>query len=114
MAKGSSSSVSAAPAAAPVTNGQPPKRSGASPSYIDIDRIRSAEGIVAIISLRKSTPRIYTFGIFREYERDGVYERTQFVPETYGAAYLDMVKIVIERIAKLRADNITEPQPSVL
>ena len=102
MAKSSSSGMSRV-----ITGAPEPRRAGPPPSYRDIDRIKSAEGIVAVISYRRSSG-VITFGIFREYERDGVVEKTQFVPESFGPAYLEMVKLVIERIAQFRRNGIPD------
>jgi len=83
-----------------------PVRSSSGPpqSYTDLDKLRSADGIIAVISQRRSTG-VITFGIFKEFERDGTVERTSFVPENLAGSYLAMVQLVIERIAQLKIDS---------
>lgn len=78
-----------------------PVRAAPVPSYQDIDVLRSADGITAIISQRRSSGKL-TFSIFKEFERDGVMEKTTFVTEDLIDSYLAMVEMVKERIAQLR------------
>ncbi len=78
-----------------------PKLTGPPQAYTDIDTLRSADGIIAIISQRRATG-VLTFGIFKEFDRDGQTERTAFVPENLAISYQEMVEKVIERIAEIK------------
>lgn len=71
------------------------------PSFVDLDRLENAEGIVAIISQR-SRDGALTFAIHREWISDGVKRRGAFFPERLTDAYQDMVRIVIDRMKQLR------------
>lgn len=66
--------------------------------------LRSSDGIVAIISQRRSSG-LFTFGIFKAFERDGRFERSSFVPEHMVESYLDMVTLVRTRIAELMLER---------
>ncbi len=81
---------------APRASAAPP-----APPYADIDVLRSADGITAIISQRRSSG-VLTFSIFKEFERDGVIEKTAFITEQLVDSYLAMAEMVKERITKLR------------
>lgn len=74
------------------------------PSYQDVDRLVNSDGIVGVISQR-SRNGVLTFAVWREFERDGHLERTQFVEERFAAAYIDMVQMVIARMKVLRASG---------
>lgn len=74
-------------------------------NYKDIDRLVSAEGLVSIISLRRSTG-VITFAIFKEYERDGAMEKSNFVPETMIKAYRQIVDLTADRIKQIRAEGL--------
>ncbi len=71
--------------------------------FHDLDKLRDSSGLVAIISQRHSN-NVITFTILKEFERDGQVERTGFIPETLSGPYMDMVKLVMERIVELRKD----------
>jgi hypothetical protein len=75
--------------------------------FEDVDELRDANGLVAIISQRRSNGQM-TIGVFKAFERDGREERTAFVPEPLFAAYLELVKLAQERVAKIRAEG-SEP-----
>ena len=72
--------------------------------FIDIDTLRDAHGLVAIISQRRSNG-VITMAIFKEFERDNRTERTSFIPETLFGAYNDLSKLAQERVAKIRANG---------
>jgi hypothetical protein len=74
-------------------------------NYVDLDRLKNADGLVSIISMRRAT-RVITFGLFREFERDGAMERTQFVPEQLSESYLKLVQLTIKRIQEIRAQGV--------
>jgi len=72
------------------------------PPFVDVDRLRNAYGMVAVISQRL-TNGMLTFAIFREFERDGGSARTNFIPEDLADVYLDFAKVVVNRMRELRA-----------
>ncbi len=82
-----------------------PKSSSPTQPYEDLDRLKSADGIVAIISRRRSTG-VLTFGIFKEFERDGVMERTSFISENLAPSWLEMAEMVVKRIAEIKAMDV--------
>ncbi len=47
--------------------------------YTDINKIEDPDGVVAIISRRNFNGDL-TVGVYREYDRDGVTEKTSFMP----------------------------------
>ena len=77
-----------------------PVRTGSSPVYLDLDKLKSADGIVAIISQRLANQMI-TFAVFKEFERDNRVDRTSFIPASLAKSYLDMVALVMERVNEL-------------
>jgi hypothetical protein len=74
------------------------------PQYLDLDRLRNADGIIAIISQRLAN-RAITFALFKEFERDNRVERTSFIASTLRESYVSMVGLVFERIEKLHTDT---------
>lgn len=79
--------------------------------FQDIDTLRNSDGLTAVISQRRKSGEL-TFGIFRQWDNAGTSERTSFVPERMGAAYLDMVGMAIKRMAELRkAGNLPFGNP---
>lgn len=76
--------------------------------YVDIDRLSNAYGLVAVISQRTNTGML-TFSIFKEFERDGVTERTTFIPEDMIEVYMDFAKLVHERMRVLRQSGTLAP-----
>lgn len=94
---------------AELDNGTPPvphrtSANGGS-GFVDVDTLRDANGLVAIISQRRSNGSM-TLGVFKEFERDGRTERTSFIPEPLFAAYNEICKLAQERIAKIHADGL--------
>jgi hypothetical protein len=75
----------------------------APPQYIDLDKLKNADGVVAIISQRL-TNGVITFALFKEFVRDGREERTSFIAESLRPAYESMVKLVFDRIDDIRDD----------
>lgn len=86
-----------------VLAGREPAHASSRPAFVDLDRMTSVEGLVAVISMRRANGLI-TFGIFREFERDGHPERTTFIPETMIDAYVDFVDLVKKRVLELRGN----------
>jgi hypothetical protein len=78
-----------------------PKAHSKDRGFVDIDTLRNADGIIAIISQRKSSG-VYTIAVMKEFERDGQWERTQFISEHLFDSYTDMVQRAIERVRALR------------
>lgn len=70
-------------------------------SFEDVDTLRSSDGIKAVISQRRANG-VFTFALFREFERDGVVQQGAFVPEELGASYLGMVQRTLARIAEIK------------
>lgn len=70
--------------------------------FIDLDLLRDAHGLVAVISQRRSNG-VITIGIFKEFERDGVMERTNFIPEALFAAFTALSELAQKRVAEIRA-----------
>jgi hypothetical protein len=94
---------------AEMNGGEPPvphrSSAGAGASgFVDVDRLEDANGLVAIISQRKSNG-VMTMGVFKEFERDGRLERTAFIPEPLFDAYEAMVRLARERVAKIVAEG---------
>lgn len=79
-------------------------RSGPPPAYLDLDKLKNADGIVSIISQRVSNRGI-TFALFKEFERDRRTERSSFIAETLRESYVSMVKLTLERIDEILADR---------
>lgn len=71
-------------------------------AFEELDKLKNADGLVAIISRRISNGTI-TFAIKKEFERDGAIEQTSFISEHMMASYLDLVKRVEKRIPELKA-----------
>ena len=83
----------------------PQHNGGGRPStFVEVDKLKNADGLVAIISKRRSNGT-YTFGIFKEFDRDGGTERTAFIPELLFASYRALVDLAIERVSRLRASE---------
>ncbi len=91
-------------AAALATDAEP-KGAGPSLPYTDLARLSNADGLIAIISQRRSTG-VITFAIMKEFERYGAKETTSFVPENLHQSYLDLLVLVGERIAKIRKEGV--------
>jgi hypothetical protein len=72
--------------------------------YVDVDRIVSSDGIVAVISQRRKTG-VLTFTMFREYvdSFDGELKRTGFVPENLFQAYFDTALLAKSRMEQMRS-----------
>lgn len=80
-----------------------PERRQPPPLYIDLDTLKNSEGLVGIISQRTSNG-VITFGVFKEFERDGRAERTAFFAENMRKSYQDLIALVLERIDQIKAD----------
>jgi hypothetical protein len=75
--------------------------------YEDIDRIKDVDGIVAVISRRKSNGKC-AVGFFHEFEREGNPNdlgRTAFIPENQLDAVLRLVSLSKTRLAELKTSK---------
>ena len=68
--------------------------------FRELDVLRNAEGMKAVISQRISNGTI-TFAIVREFTRDGKVETTGFIPLQAIDAFADMLELVKKRCAEL-------------
>jgi hypothetical protein len=73
------------------------------PLFRDLDTLRNAEGMKAVISQRISNGMI-TFSIVREFQRDGRMQSTAFIPVDQIDALIELVEIVRKRCDELQAD----------
>jgi hypothetical protein len=79
---------------------------------VDVDKLENSSGLVAVISQRSANGTL-TFAIFREFIREGKLDRTGFVPEDLGPAYLEMAQLAIDRMKVLRtAGGLPFPIPT--
>jgi hypothetical protein len=72
--------------------------------YDDVDEISDPDGVVALISRRRSTGS-FSVAVFRVYERDGVKEKTAFLGLKQLPALRRVLDIAEKRIEKLEADT---------
>lgn len=70
-------------------------------SFTELDVLRSADGLKAIISQRKSTG-VITCAIVKEFQRDGETVTTGFIPESLMDDYITMAQLAKKRIEELR------------
>lgn len=68
--------------------------------YDDIDEISDPDGVVALISKRRSNGAL-SLAIFRVYERDGEKEKTTFFSPKHIAAVRRVLDIAETKMAKL-------------
>lgn len=104
MAKSSRSEKLSKPEPAPSAPAPASVPKGGS-GFIDVDTLQDANGLVAIISQRRSNA-VLTLGVFKTFERDGVVERTSFIPEPLFEAYNALTKLAQERIAEIREKDL--------
>ena len=88
----------------------PERKRGGNPGFEDVDRLENSDHVVAIISQRR-TSGVLTVGFWREYDRDGVMEKTQFFPESLLPSLLRMVQLAADRVAELKRDPSKLPFP---
>ena len=92
------------PRAAPSTSRQP---------YVDVDTLRSSDGVKAVISQRRANGS-FTFAVFREFEHEGQQQQGAFFPEAMLESYTRMLVLVGERLVEMRKTGRTgknEPLP---
>jgi hypothetical protein len=68
--------------------------------YEDIEEIADPDGVVAVISRRRSNGAL-SVGIFKVFERDGVKEKTNFLNMRHFAGLRRVLEIVEARMRKL-------------
>src|ERR1043165_4941306 len=74
-------------------------------AFEDIDTLRDAYGIIAVIS-RRTTNGTLTFAVFKEFERNGKVCRTGFIPELLGEQAESMVRKARNRIQEIREAEV--------
>ena len=85
--------------------------SGASdsdPKFRELDVLRSASGVKAVISQRTSNG-VITFTIVKEFKRHGVADWTSFFAEDELDDFEEMLGLVKARLTELRADPKVAP-----
>jgi hypothetical protein len=70
--------------------------------YDDIEEISDPDGVVAVISRRRSNGAL-SVGLFKVFERDGVKEKTNFLNSRHFAAARRVLDRVEDRMKKLEA-----------
>jgi hypothetical protein len=70
--------------------------------YEDIEDIADPDGVVAVISRRRSNGML-SVAVFKTFERDGVREKTNFFNPRHFAAVRRVLEIAEQRLAVLEA-----------
>lgn len=70
--------------------------------YEDIEEISDPDGVIAVISRRRSNGAL-SVGIFKVFERDGTKEKTNFLNSRHFPAVRRVLDIAEARIKKLEA-----------
>jgi hypothetical protein len=70
------------------------------PGFVDVDTLKGADGVVAVISQRRKSGEL-TFAIFRVFDDN----RTSFIPESLMASYMAMLDLVKQRLVELKASG---------
>ncbi len=78
------------------------------PKFLELDVLRSACGVKAVISQRTSNG-VITFTIVKEFNRHGTTDWTGFFAEDELGEFEEMLALVKKRIAELRADPKVAP-----
>lgn len=81
-----------------------PRAPKSQPGFIDVKRLKSADGLVGVISQRTRNGEL-TFALFREFERDGEICRTSFVPESMADKAIEHMALTIRTMRELRANH---------
>jgi len=69
--------------------------------YVDVDRLKSSDGLVAVISQRRANGE-FTFTIFKEFLRDDEVQKTSFIPESMWDSFGRMVTLAQDTIRELK------------
>lgn len=70
--------------------------------FDDIDEVSDPDGVIAVISRRRSNGAL-SVAIFKTFERDGAVEKTNFFTSRQFAAVRRVLDIVEKKVAKLEA-----------
>ena len=70
--------------------------------YEDIEEIADPDGVIAVISRRRSNG-VLSVAVFKLFERDGVQEKTNFFGTRHFAGVRRVLELAEKRIAKLEA-----------
>lgn len=70
--------------------------------YEDLEEITDPDGVVAVISRRKSNGAL-SVGVFKMFERDGTVEKTNFFNSRHFAGIRRVLEIAEVRIKKIEA-----------
>jgi hypothetical protein len=84
--------------------------------YVDVDTLRSSDGVKAVISQRRANGS-FTFALFREFTHEGEIQQGAFFPETMLESYVRMLGMVRTRIVEIRKsgkNGKNEPLPFVI
>ena len=77
--------------------------------FRELDVLKSADGLVGIISQRIETG-VITFMIMREFPlASGEMQKTSFIPEHMSDAFIAMAGMLKDRIAKIRREGGAPP-----
>lgn len=71
--------------------------------YEDIEDIADPDGVVAVISRRRSNGTL-SVAVFKVFERDGIREKTNFFNSRHFPAVRRVLEIAERRVAALEAD----------
>ena len=74
--------------------------------YEDIENIIDPDGVIAVISRRRSNGAL-SVAIFKSFERDGAREKTNFFNARHFAAVRRVLEIAEKRLAKLESGEVT-------
>ena len=82
--------------------------------FKDVDRLTNSRGICSVISQRRDGQ--FTFAVFKVFHKMGergepVEDKTSFFPEEMGEAYIDHIRLTLERMAQLRTTPQDLPFP---
>src|SRR5277367_890487 len=83
---------------------QQPPRSG----YIEVEHVRDADGVLGIISRRVNGVPIHSIAIYKEFDRDGVTEKSVFWSVRQSEAVNRVLSIIVPRARDLEAKAIVE------
>lgn len=69
--------------------------------YVDVDRLRSSDGLVAVISQRRANGE-FTFTIFKEFVRDNQIMKTSFIAESMWDSFGRMLALAQSTILEIK------------
>lgn len=82
--------------------------------FRDVDRLTNSAGICSVISQRRDGQ--FTFAVFKVFHKIGddgrpMEDKTSFFPEEMGEAYIDHIRLTLERMAQLKTTPEALPFP---